>query len=260
MGVSPLADMSRDMDNAGRFSERNSPVTGFGIHHNAGYNAYGQGTASGREVSANYWITDEGIIIPQIDEDYRAWTSGHPNFPAGAAADHRNVTVEVSNTKRGADNGTWEISPAAYEALAALIGDVYRRHNLGPVRRGADRGVGIHRDWVSTECPGDPMVANLGNVINRAEWHRTHPKGSKPSSGGNSPAKPNTPTPAQTHQEENVDYVWIQGKANVRRGGLYAIVNGKAVFLPNTVAPANTLKVSDDAAIKALQSVISGLK
>lgn len=173
MGVSPLANLSRDIDNAGRWGYRNSPITGFTIHHNAGYNAYDQATAPGREVSAQYWITDEGDILPQIDEDYRAWTSGDPNYPAGAAADSRNITVEVSNTRAGAQDGTWAISPAAQEALSALIGDCFRRHGLGPVVRGAARGVAVHRDFVPTLCPGPFIMDNLGQIIARAEQHRT---------------------------------------------------------------------------------------
>ena len=173
MTVSPLADLSRDIPAGDRWQPREAAVTGFGIHHNAGVDAFGQATAPGREVSANYWITNDGAIIPNVDEENRAFTSGMAGYPAGAAADHRNITVEVSNTPEGVRKRTWEISDAALEALAQLIADVYRRHGLGTVRRGADRGIGIHSDWVPTECPGPYMRARLGDVITRAESLRS---------------------------------------------------------------------------------------
>ena len=180
MTVSPLADLSRDIPAGNRWNPRESAITGFGIHHNAGVDAYGQATAPDREVSANYWITNDGTIIPNVDEDYRAFTSGMAGYPAGAAADHRNITVEVSNTPEGVANKTWEISDAALEALAKLIADVYRRYGLGPVARGAERGVGIHSDWVPTECPGPYMRDHLGAVIARAEALRTGTTASAP--------------------------------------------------------------------------------
>lgn len=182
MTVSPLADLSRDIPALDRWSKRNKAISGFGIHHNAGVDAYGQATAPGREVSANYWITNSGAILPNVDEEYRAFTSGAAGYPAGAEADHRNITVEVSNTPEGVRNGTWAISDAALEALARLIADVYSRYGLGPVLRGAGRGIGIHSDWVATECPGPYMRSRLPSVIARAEAIRTGN-----TSGGGSP-------------------------------------------------------------------------
>lgn len=169
MGFSPLADMGRRIPDTGRSSPRLSPVSGFTIHHNAGVDAYGQATAAGREVGAQYWITNDGAILPHVDESQRAFTSGMPGYPAGAEADHRNITVEVSN-----DGGPgWSISTAARDALARLIGDVFRRYELGPVHRGAVGGVAVHRDFVPTECPGPYVMQHLGEIIAEAEQYRT---------------------------------------------------------------------------------------
>lgn len=199
MTVSPLANMKRDIPALDRWQPRNSRISGFGIHHNAGVNAYGQATAAGREVSANYWITNEGDILPNVNEEYRAFTSGSAGYPAGAAADHRNITVEVSNSPEGVRKGTWAISDAAMEALARLIGDVYRRYKLGPVKRGGSKGIGVHRDWVPTECPGPYMMSHLPALIKRAEWHRTHPDGAKPAA---KPATKPKPKPALNEEDE----------------------------------------------------------
>ena len=155
MGFSPLANMSKRIPHGNRQSKRKYRISGFTIHHNAGVNSYGEATNPSREVSANYWITNDGVILPQIDETMRAWTTGSGRYPAGAESDHRNITVEVSNSPEGVRNKTWAISPAARLSLEKLIGDVFRRHNLGAVRRGKMAGVAVHRDFVpSTACPG----------------------------------------------------------------------------------------------------------
>lgn len=179
MGFSPLANMRRRVGPAGRQSPRNGPVRGFTIHHQAGVDAHGQATAAGREVSANYWITNDGTIIPNIDENMRAWTTGAAGYPGGAASDHRNITVEVSNSPEGVRTGSWAISAAARRALVNLIGDVFKRHGFGTVRRGTNGGVAVHQDFVPTACPGPYIMRNLNSIITDAEKARrggTSPK------------------------------------------------------------------------------------
>lgn len=165
MGFSPLANMRMRVPDGGRSNPRNSPVSGLGIHHNAGVDAWGQASNPNRQVSANYWIANDGTLVPNIDETRRAWTSGAAGYPEGAQADHRNITVEVSNTPEGVRNRTWTISDAAMKTLIALIADVYKRYNLGTVKRGASKGVGVHQDWVPTECPGPYIMSNLNSII-----------------------------------------------------------------------------------------------
>lgn len=168
MGFSPLARMDLRLDDAGRRDSRKSDVTGLGLHHNAGVDAWKSQPGS-RTVSANYWIANNGDLIPQVDENLRAWTSGADGYPEGARADHRNITVEVSNSPDGVRNGTWAISDAALKTLTALIADVYKRHKLGPVKRSASSGVGVHSDWVPTACPGPYVMEHLPDIIEAAE-------------------------------------------------------------------------------------------
>lgn len=185
MTFSKLANMAYDIPAGDRFSQRNAPISGFTIHHNAGVNAYSEATNPAREVSANYWIANDGTIIPHVDEEYRAWTTGASGYPAGAASDHRNITVEVSNSPEGVRNGTWAISEAAFKSLAMLIGDVFKRYNLGPVRRATTGGVAVHQDFVPTACPGPYIMSHLGTLIAQAEKYRT--SGSSPSAPSGKP-------------------------------------------------------------------------
>lgn len=165
MGFSPLANMKRRIPDVGRSSARTDRIKGVMLHHNAGVDAFGQATAPGREVSAHYWITNSGDILPNIDENRRAWTSGHPAYPAGAQADHRFITFEISNSGIG---GNWPISDKALWAVIRLIADIFKRHNLGRVTRGTLSGLAVHRDFVATECPGSYIMSKLDFIIKEA--------------------------------------------------------------------------------------------
>lgn len=198
MTFSPLANMAKRIPMGKRYHIRNSKISGFTIHHNAGVDAYGEATNPKREVSANYWIANDGTIIPNIDEEYRAFTTGATNFPAGAQSDHRNITVEVSNSPEGVKNETWAISAAAYKSLINLIGDVFKRYNLGPVKRAITGGVAVHRDFVPTACPGPYIMSHLGDIIKQAEAYRK--TGSSSGSAPKPLPKPDT-SPSQTISE-----------------------------------------------------------
>ena len=188
--------MKRRIPHGNRQSKRRSKISGFTIHHNAGVDSYGEATNPRREVSAHYWITNSGEILPQIDETMRPYTTGHAKYPAGAASDHRNITVEVSNSPEGVRNKTWAISDAARNSLEKLIADVFRRHNLGRVRRGKTAGVAVHQDFVGTSCPGPWVMARLGSIIANAERIR--------SGGTIAPPKPATPTAPTAPKKEGI--------------------------------------------------------
>ena len=176
MGFSSLANMSRRINPCPngkcRYSKRNGPVTGMVIHYNYGVNSYGEATNPGREVCANYWITNDGQILPNIDENYRAWTSGAKGYPNGAVADHHSITVEISNSpgfKTSSPMGA--ISPQAQAALEKLMADVFTRYKLGaPKRTKSATGVGVrfHNDFVSTSCPGPWIAARIGTIMGNA--------------------------------------------------------------------------------------------
>lgn len=183
MSFSPLASMATKIPSGGRYGPRYTDIKGFTVHHQAGVNMHGEATSPNREVSANYWISNEGQIMPQIDEVYRAWTTGAAGYPAGAESDHRNITAEVSNSPEGIASGTYAISSAAKTALEKLIGDVFKRHGLGPVKRSTFGGVAVHKDFVPTACPGPYIMANLNSIISNAEQYRIKGGAPVPPSG-----------------------------------------------------------------------------
>lgn len=204
MGFSPLADMSRRIPHGNRQSTRNARVSGVVVHYNYGIDSYGEATNPNREVSANYWITNAGALLPNIDEVYRAWTSGAKGYPGGAAADHRSVTFEVSNAPGFLTSTPMGlISDAAFDTLARAIADVFKRYGLGQVVRSKVRAVQVHKDFVDTSCPGPWMMARLDALIAQAEAYRT---------GGSIPA-PTAPAP---QLERLVEDSWL-GPASVGR-------------------------------------------
>lgn len=221
---SPLANMKKRIPDGGRWNARGTGVVGVLVHHNAGVDAYGQATAPGREVSANYWITNVGEILPNIPEELRAWTSGHPNYPEGAKADHRFITVEVSNS--GGAPG-WPISRAARAALARLIGDVHARYGLGEVTRGTARGVAVHKDFVATECPGPGMMGHLAEII---EWAETYRK-----TGATAPER---------DKDIPVDYITLDTNARKTRQKLDP-KKGEMLHLTDAGSTAITSKAGD---------------
>lgn len=115
-------------------------------------------SSGGREVSANYTISNEGRITSIVPEELRAWTSGSTSDGGkGAAWDRRSITVEIEN-QTGAPS--WAISGAAKTAAAALLNDLRARYGnlivLG------------HRDLYTkygasypTFCPGPATVNEI---------------------------------------------------------------------------------------------------
>lgn len=69
-----------------------------------------------------------------------------------------------------------------------------------------------------------------------------------------------TPATSDTTQEDDMNIIRIKGKAGARRGGLYAIFNGKeAVYLGDDPSAVGIPLITSDAAIAALQKRITGL-
>lgn len=177
MGFSTL--ITADIGDGGKRSSRDgADVDHFLVHGMASTDFAGTlamvADPSGRQVSANYFISNEGKIVGCVDESLRAWTSGSPNDGGqGAAWDRRSITVEVENSTGGPE---WGFSPAAKEALAQLMADVSRRHRFPLTRTGKTGTVLEHRElwefWAAsypTACPQsmptDTVVARANSII-----------------------------------------------------------------------------------------------
>ena len=259
MGFSSLANMSCRIPDGGRKSPRNGSISGVIIHYNAGVNSYGEATNPNREVSANYWIANDGTLIPNVDEDYRAWTSGAVGYPNGALADNRSITFEVSNEPGWqTSNPMGKISNAAYNTLVKAIGDVFKRYNLGPVNRTTSPtavGVRVHNDFVDTSCPGPWILGRMGSIIADAEKAR---QGSTaPAVPGGSTATPTTSLTTVAQQVINGD--WGNGadrQARLTRAGHnYAAVQAEVnrllgISVPVTSAPATDISALADAVMR----------
>ena len=142
-------------------TKRTEKVTKITIHHTACI-ASAQSIANAfavprRCASANYIIGKDGEILCDVDEDYRAWTSGN------AWNDQRAITIEVSNCS-GKPN--WEISEKCMKALVELCADICRRYCIVPYFDGTkNASLTFHCFYQATECPGPYIKKNIKNII-----------------------------------------------------------------------------------------------
>lgn len=142
-------------------SKRTEKITKITIHHMAGIlsadacaNIFAQPR---RCASANYLIGKDGEIQCNVDEEYRAWTSG------SAWNDQRAITIEVSNCS-GKPN--WEISEKCLKSLVELCADICRRYCIVPYYNGdKNASMTFHCMFQATECPGPFIKKNIKNII-----------------------------------------------------------------------------------------------
>lgn len=156
---SELATYSKTM--SPNKSKRTEKVTKITIHHMAGILSADQCASIFAEprrcASANYLIGKDGEIQCNVDEDYRAWTSGS-NWN-----DQRAITIEVSNCS-GKPN--WEISEKVMHSLILLCADICRRYCIVPYFTGDKNGsLTFHYMFQATECPGPYIKKNVKNII-----------------------------------------------------------------------------------------------
>lgn len=142
-------------------STRTEKITKIVIHHMAGILTAKQCEDifknPKRQASANYLIGKDGEILCNVDEDYRAWTSG------SRWLDQQAITIEVSNCK-GAPN--WEVSEVCINSLVSLCKDICKRYNIIPVFTGDTTGsITFHCMVQATACPGPYIKNNIGRIV-----------------------------------------------------------------------------------------------
>ena len=107
----------------------------------------------GRDVSANYYIGNDGSIVLGVPEQYRSWCSGN------RWNDERAITIEVSNCENG---GNWKVSDAAWNSLVKLCTDICKRYGFNLNYTGDKNGnLTRHNMYQSTSCPGSYLQSKF---------------------------------------------------------------------------------------------------
>lgn len=118
-----------------------------------------------RDGSANYAVSNEGVLVGAVDERNRSWSLANYGYDARA------ITFEIENEALG---GSWPVSDAAHEMVAKAVADICKRWGIP-----CDRAhVVTHREVAamgysySTACPGgldaDRIVVRANQIINNA--------------------------------------------------------------------------------------------
>jgi len=110
-----------------------------------------------RRASANYCIGYDGKIWGNVDEEYRAWTSG------SAYNDNRAITIECACYVDGARYGV--IPDSTWNSLVELCVDICTRYGFYLDFTGDDDGtLTMHKWYDDTDCPGDWFSRNFGRL------------------------------------------------------------------------------------------------
>lgn len=151
MSNSPLVTYTKISPNS--TNPRNHVIDTITIHHIAGVLTAKQianltnFTNPKYESSCNYAVGNDGSIALVVEEKNRSWcTSSREN-------DHRAITIEVSNSKKG---DPWPVSDKALEATIELCVDICKRNNIAKINFTGDKtgNLTMHKWFAATGCPG----------------------------------------------------------------------------------------------------------
>ena len=127
--------------------------------------------------SSHYIIDSKGVIVQNVPEDCRAWTTGGdipkdkcPNHITGSEMDHESITIEVANITREPD---WKMSAEAINSLVNLMVDICKRNGIPCLKYSAnlalvgtpEQNVAAHRWFARKACPGNFLYDNLVAVV-----------------------------------------------------------------------------------------------
>lgn len=143
--------ISGTIPHCGKYGARPGKVTRVIQHHWASVTMSGEAALASptAKKSVTYVIHNDGIILGQVPEEYRPWTSG------GSAADNPSITLEVQN-QSGAPE--WRVSAEAEASIVRLLADVAVRHGFGAITSQNYCG---HREFAATACPGPYLFPRL---------------------------------------------------------------------------------------------------
>ena len=120
--------------------------------------------------SSNYGIDKNGRVGLYVDEDNRSWCT------SSSSNDNRAVTIECASDTYD----PYRMNDAVYEKLILLCADICRRNGkkkliwisnkdqaLSYNVKSDEMLITIHRWFDTKSCPGDWLVARLGDVASR---------------------------------------------------------------------------------------------
>ena len=84
------------------------------------------------EVSAHYFVFEDGRIAALVPEDRRAWHAGIASWAGAADINSRSIGIEIANT--GHPGGTPPYPAAQIAAVAELCRGIVGRHPIPPHR------------------------------------------------------------------------------------------------------------------------------
>lgn len=161
MSNSKLAKVKVWANSSNYTKGRSSKISEITIHHMAGVLTAKQCgrvfQARGRGASAHYGVGSDGKIGLYVDEKNAAWAN------ANRASNHRAVTIEVANSKRG---GQWPVSDKSIQLTIKLVADIAKRNKLGKLVAG--KNLTWHSMYANTTCPGPYLKSKMKYIAQEA--------------------------------------------------------------------------------------------
>ena len=123
-----------------------------------------------RNASCNYGIGTDLKIVCCVEEENRSWCSSSPDN------DNRAITFECASS----NIAPYEFAPGVYDRLVDLCIDICKRYNkdtllwisdkktaLAYVPKDNELVLTVHRWFANKACPGDWMMARMGELASR---------------------------------------------------------------------------------------------
>ena len=126
-------------------------------------------TSRESQVSAHYFVGEDGRVIQMVDESRRAWHAGKSSWAGETDINSRSIGIEIANP--GHEFGYRGFPPAQIAAVVALCRDILSRHAIPPQRVLAHSDVAPDRK----EDPGELFPWDELNASGVGHWVRPEP-------------------------------------------------------------------------------------
>lgn len=206
---------------------------------------------SSYQASCNYAIGSDGRVALIVDEGKRSWCS------SSNANDQRAVTIECASDK----TSPYAFNTTVYNKLIDLCVDICKRNGKNKLIWISDKAkalayepksgemlLTVHRWFASKSCPGDWMMARMGDLASKvtARLAGTAATTSTSTSTDATPHYYRVRTTWDNASSQKGAYsILDNAKAEADKwGGTYGVFdwNGKEVYRPKTTASTSTTK------------------